>query len=233
MTRYMSTQYPNKNPGHQPNGRTEDKNGKKGDDLKPEDKDNNATGTVGAHVGDVTTPEDSTAPSSEFSIGTQVSEVTKRLSWPTQSIEDLLEAYFIDDAIWGGTNPCDMSVDTANSKEVMAGSHTMEGQKFTLCRSDQHEVINVKAHKPRKDDLFWDYDLDFLDNYYDWNESTKVTDTTNSGANITGANFTNQEHQNYGDQQAKQYIACKYNRGLEQVTLELAPDIILEEEYGF
>ena len=31
-----------------------------------------------------------------------------------------------------------------------------------------------------------------------------------------------------------QYIACKYNSGLEQVTLELVPDIILEElEDGF
>ena len=32
------------------------------------------------------------------------------------------------------------------------------------------------------------------------------------------------------DRQDQQYIARKYNGGLEQVTLELAPDIIVEEE---
>ena len=36
------------------------KNRKKGDDSKTEDKDNNTTGTAGAYVGEVTTPEDST-----------------------------------------------------------------------------------------------------------------------------------------------------------------------------
>ena len=38
---YMSTQYASKNSGHKR-------------DSKSEDKDNNATGTAGAHVGDVT-----------------------------------------------------------------------------------------------------------------------------------------------------------------------------------
>ena len=54
MTRYLSTQYLNKNIVHQCSGKEEDKNGKKGDDSKPEDKDNNTTGTVGAHVVEVT-----------------------------------------------------------------------------------------------------------------------------------------------------------------------------------
>ena len=79
MARYISTQYPNKNLGHQRDGKKGDNNGKKGDDLKSEDKDNNATGTVGAHVGDVTTPEDSTALSDESSIGVHVSEVAKHI----------------------------------------------------------------------------------------------------------------------------------------------------------
>ena len=57
-----------------------------------------------------------------------------------------------------------------------------------------------------------------------------MIDTTNSGANIAGANFANQEYQKYYDLQEQQYIACEYNSSLEQVTLELALDIILEEE---
>ena len=55
-------------------------------------KDNNATDTAEAHVKDVTTPEDSTAHSGGSSIGAHVSEVTRQLSWPTQSVEDLLGA---------------------------------------------------------------------------------------------------------------------------------------------
>ena len=76
----MSTQYPNKYPGHQHNGKKGDKNKKKGDDFKSEDKDNNTTGTAGAYVGDVTTTDDSITPSSWSSMGTHISEVTKQLS---------------------------------------------------------------------------------------------------------------------------------------------------------
>ena len=57
-----------------------------------------------------------------------------------------------------------------------------------------------------------------------------MTDTTNSVANIAEVTIVNQEHQNYYDCRDQQYISCKYNGGLEQATLELAPIIILEEE---
>ena len=45
----MWKKYPNTNPDHQRDGNKEDKNRKKGEDPKSEDKDSNATGTVGAH----------------------------------------------------------------------------------------------------------------------------------------------------------------------------------------
>ena len=76
MARYLSTQYLNKTIGHQRDEKR-DKNGKKGNDSKPEDKDNNTTGTTGAHIGEVTTPEDFTAPSDGSSIGAHVAEVNK------------------------------------------------------------------------------------------------------------------------------------------------------------
>ena len=100
-----------------------DRNRKKGDDPTSEYKDNNTTGTAGAHVGDTTTPEGSNASKGGTSIGAYVSEVTGQLSWRTLSIEDILGAHPIGDDIWEGTNPSDVSIDTTNSKEVMVGSH--------------------------------------------------------------------------------------------------------------
>ena len=88
-------------------------------------------------------------------------EVAKQPSQPTQFVEDLLGTNFIDDTIWSTTCLCDVSIDTVNSAEVI------EEHIFTFCRSDQHEFLNVIEHEPRKDDLSWYYDLDFLDSYHD------------------------------------------------------------------
>ena len=123
-----------------------------------------------------------------------------------------------------------MSIDTTNSAEILAGSHIREELNYTFCRFDPHELLHVAVHVPHKDDLSWYDGTDFLDNYHDWNESPNTIDTVNSAENITGVHVTNQEHQNYYDRQDQQYIACKYNGDLEQVALELAPDIIVEEE---
>ena len=195
--RYLSTQYPNKTISHQHKKR--DKNGKKGDYSKPENKDNNTKGTAGVHTGEVTTSEDPTIPSNKPSIDAHVLKVAKHKSRPAQSVEDLLGAHLINDAIWGCTDPSDVSIDTTDSAEIMAASYIREVPIFTFCRSDQHMLLNIAAHVPRKDDLSWYYELDFLDNYNNWNKSLNVTDTTNSGTNITGANFHNQVHHNYYD----------------------------------
>ena len=50
MARYLSSMYNIKNV-NDPRDKKGDKNGKKGDEPKSEDKDNNNTGTTGAHVG--------------------------------------------------------------------------------------------------------------------------------------------------------------------------------------
>ena len=80
MARYLSTQYTTKTPNN-PRNKKGDKNSKKGDDSKSEDKDSTNTGTAGAHVGDVTTPQDSTAPSNGSSIGAHVSETEEPMFW--------------------------------------------------------------------------------------------------------------------------------------------------------
>ena len=43
---------------------------------------------------------------------------------------DILGEHLIGDAIWGGTNQSIVSIDTANSKEVMTGSHVTEQHIF-------------------------------------------------------------------------------------------------------
>ena len=60
-----------------PRDKKGDKNGKKGDEPKSEDKDNNTVDTVGAHIGETTMPKDSNAPSDGSSIGAHVFEVNK------------------------------------------------------------------------------------------------------------------------------------------------------------
>ena len=48
--------------------------------------------------------------------------------------------------------------------------------------------------------------------------------------NTPDTDFLSQENQDYYNQRDQQYIACKYDGGLERVTIELVPNIILEEE---
>ena len=78
-----------------------DKNRNDGDDSKAKDKDNNTTGTVGAHLGDVTTPKIPPLSSSRSIIDDHALEVTKQMSWPARSTKDLLGVHLIDNALWG------------------------------------------------------------------------------------------------------------------------------------
>ena len=43
------------------------------------------------------------------------------------------------------------------------------------------------------------YDLDFLENFNDWNILLNKNDTIDNGENATEATITNQEHQDYYD----------------------------------
>ena len=76
MARYLSAQYSNKVPNN-PRNKSGDRNSKKDDDSKSEDSNTTTTGTTGAHVGEVTTPQDSTAPSEGTSIGAHISKISQ------------------------------------------------------------------------------------------------------------------------------------------------------------
>ena len=57
MARFLSLQYNIKTLNNTCD-KNRDKNGKKGDKTKSEDKDNSNIGTVGAHIGETTRPQD-------------------------------------------------------------------------------------------------------------------------------------------------------------------------------
>lgn len=72
---------------------------------------------------------------------------------------------------------------------------------------------------------------------YDWtNPCDILIDTINSVEGLVGAHFTDQDYDNLTDEeynnlrQDQQFIAHKYGKSLEQLTLELAPNIVIEEE---
>ena len=58
-----------------------------------------------------------------------------------------------DDNFWGRTNPDDVSIDTANSKEMMVGSHS--------------ELLKVALNKPQTYDSAQNYQLDSLKKFKD------------------------------------------------------------------
>ena len=125
MARYLSTQYPNNKPAHQRGGKKEDR--RKGNDSKSEDKDSNTGGTADAHVEDTTTTEVSTFPCRVASIGAHASEKNIQSSRSSHTMEEILRPHPMnDDDFWGNTNSTDVSIDTANSKEMMTGSHITE-----------------------------------------------------------------------------------------------------------
>ena len=54
-----------------------------------------------------------------------------------------------DDDFWGRTNPGDVSIDTANSKEVMTGSHITEQLTHEYQGPIPPELLNVTLNTPQ------------------------------------------------------------------------------------
>ena len=121
MARYLLTQYNNKVPNN-PRDERGDRNSQKGDDAKSEDSDTTTTGSAGAHVGEVT-PQNSAALSKGASIGAYISEISQPTFCPSRSVEELVVAHPVNDTIWNHSNQSDVSIDTANSTEIIAGSY--------------------------------------------------------------------------------------------------------------
>ena len=185
MARYLSTQYTNKISNNLRDKRG-DKNSKKGDDSNSEDKDSTTMGTAGAHVGEVTTNQDSIAPSNGSSIGAHVSEIAEPAFCPVRSVEELLAAHPVNDAIWSHTNPSDVSIDTENSAEIIVGIHITEGSTYTFHRSDPYGFLHATSHVSHKDNVSWYDGSAFLDSFDDSNKLANTDgddDVTNDSTN--------------------------------------------------
>ena len=182
MARYLSTQYTNNKPDNQRGGKKGDK--RKGDDSKSEDKDSNTGGTAGAHIEDATTTEDSTAPSGGASLGAHVLEINQASSRPSRTVDEILGSNPVNDDFWGNTNPTDVSIDTANSKEMMAGSHTTKLHTQEHDETVPPELLNQVTNIPEVIDVVQKCQLDPLDKSNDSNMLSK----TNNVIHANGIN---------------------------------------------
>ena len=142
-----------------------------------------------------------------------------------------------------------MSIDTANSKEIIAGDHITELHTQKYEEPVPPELLNKVLNVPQVCDWAQKYQLDSLDKF-------KGSSMLLRSLNVTHTKYidlSSQENQDYYNQHTQQSITHKYdcgqeyyngsdqqfitlknNGGLERVTIESVPNIILEEvEDGF
>ena len=96
-----------------------------------------------------------------------------------------MAAHPVDDDIWSHTNPSDVSIDTANSAELIAGIHITEGSTYAFDRLDPYGLLDTTAHVSHEDDMSWYDGSAFLDSSTDSNESEDTIgddDVTNDSA---------------------------------------------------
>ena len=152
-------------------------------------------------------------------------------------MEEILGAHPInDDDFWGGTNPSDVSIDTMNSKEMMAGSNITELHTHKYKEPVPPKLLNKVPNVSEMCDAIQKCQLDPLDKFKDSNMLSK----TNKVTHANGINLSSQENQDYNNQHDQQLmtrkhdggqgyynqsnpqlIAHRHNGGVEQVNTEL------------
>ena len=66
------------------------------------------------------------------------------------TVEEILEAHLMDDDdFWGDNNPGDVSIDTVNSKEMMAGGHITKLHTHKCEEPVLHELLNEVFNEPQ------------------------------------------------------------------------------------
>ena len=83
-----------------------------------------------------------------------------------------------DDDFWGGTNPSDVSIDTTNSKEMMAGSHISELHTNEYEEPVPPELLNKVPNVPEVCDAVQKCQLDPSDKSKDLNMLSKINNVT-------------------------------------------------------
>ena len=97
-----------------------------------------------------------------------------------------MAAHPVDDTIWSYTNPSNVSIDTANSAELIASIHITEGSTYTFHRSDTYGLFDTTSHVSHKDDVSCYDGSAFLDSFTDLIESANTDgddDVTNNYTN--------------------------------------------------
>ena len=147
MARYLSTQYPNNKLANQRRGKMRDK--KKGDDPESKEKDCDIGSTASVYVDNTTTTEEFSAPSGAPSIAVHVSETNVQLSSSPHTMEEILGAHPMnDDDFWDNTNPTGVLIDTANSEEIMTGSHITKFHTHKHAEPVTTELLNKISNVP-------------------------------------------------------------------------------------
>ena len=86
-----------------------------------------------------------------------------------------------------------MSIDTANSAELIAGIHITEGLTYAFERLDPYGLLDMISHVSHKDDMSWYDGSASLDSFIDLNESEdSIGDddvTNNSTSESIKSNF--------------------------------------------
>ena len=65
-----------------------------------------------------------TAYPADIEAAAHVSETNQASSHQSRTVDEILGAHFVNGDFLDNTNPTDVSIDTVNSEEQMAGSHT-------------------------------------------------------------------------------------------------------------
>ena len=92
--------------------------------------------------------EESTAPSGGASLGAHVSKTSQAPSRPSRTVDETLGAYPVNDDFWGNTNPTDVSTNTANSEDMMAGSHITKFHTHEHEEPVTTELLNKISNTP-------------------------------------------------------------------------------------
>ena len=92
-----------------------------------------------------------------------------------------------------------MSIDTANSAELIPGIHITEGSTYVFERLDPYRLLDTTSHVTHEDDMSWYDGSAFLNSFTDSNKSeVTIGDddvTNNSTSESIKSDFWINEHQ--------------------------------------
>ena len=125
-------------------------------------------------------------------------------------MEEILGAHPMnDDDFWGSVNPTDVSSDTTNSKEMIAGSYNIELNTHKHKKTAPTELFNKVSNVPEVCDAVQIYQLDPLDKSKNLNMLSKTGNVTHTN----GIKLSSQENQDYGNWHDEQLITRKHDGG--------------------